>query len=88
LTPIGLGQWIMDDGFFRPGLTLQTNAFSVLEVELLISVLNSNFGIIRYIRFERNQPVIYIPANQISLLRSLVLEYMEQSTHYKLGLFQ
>jgi len=78
----------MDDGFFRSGLTLQTNAFSVLEVKLLISVLNSNFGMSSYIRFERNKPVIYIPANQISLLRSLVLEHMEQSTHYKLGLFQ
>ena len=36
----------MDDGSFRYGLTLQTNAFSVSDVELLISVLKSNFDII------------------------------------------
>lgn len=62
--------------FQRNGLTLYTNAFSILEVELLISVLQTNFGISSRIRFERNQPVIYIPApaNQIELLKSLVLE--------------
>ena len=46
LSPVALGQWIMDDGSFKSGLTLQTNAFSVSDVELLISVLKSNFDII------------------------------------------
>jgi hypothetical protein len=78
----------MDDGSFRYGLTLQTNAFSVSDVELLISVLKSNFDIISRIRFEQscNQPIIYIPADQIDKLKLIVLSYMEPSTHYKLGL--
>ena len=86
LSPIALGQWIMDDGSFKYGLTLQTNAFSVSDVELLISVLKSNYDIISHIRFERNQPIIYIPADQIDKLKLIVLSYMEPSTHYKLGL--
>lgn len=44
----------MGDGSFRYGLTLQTNAFSVSDVELLISVLKSNFDIISRITFEQS----------------------------------
>lgn len=86
LTNIGLAQWIMDDGSFQSGLILQTNAYTIIEVENLINVLLSNFNINSYIRIEKNSPVIYIPANQIDLLRSLVLNHMHPSTHYKLGI--
>jgi LAGLIDADG DNA endonuclease family. len=86
LTNIGLAQWIMDDGSFQSGLILQTNAYTLLEVENLINVLLSNFNINSYIRIERNYPVIYIPADQINLVRSLVLNHMHPSTHYKLGI--
>lgn len=87
LTPIGLAQWIADDGFFRCGLYLQTNSYTKEEVLLLIEVLKVKFSIESKIRFERKiQPVIYIPANQIPKLRLLVLNYMDISTHYKLGI--
>jgi hypothetical protein len=86
LTEIGLAQWIMDDGSFKSGLTLQTNAYTNTDVDLLISVIYNNFGIKSYMRLERNQPIIYIPADQIELLRSLVIPLMEPSTFYKLGL--
>ena len=76
----------MDDGFFKSGLTLQTNAYTITEVELLIKVLFTNFGINSYMRVEKNKSVIYIPASEMNLVRSLVLEHMEPSTHYKLGL--
>jgi len=29
LTKLGLAQWIMDDGSFKSGLTLQTNAYTI-----------------------------------------------------------
>jgi hypothetical protein len=37
-------------------------------------------------RFERNQPVIYIPAKNINTLKKVVLPHMHNSTHYKLGI--
>lgn len=86
LTNIGLAQWIMDDGTLNGGVVLQTDAFTIKEVELLINALKTNFDLISYIRFERKNPVIYIPASQLVLLRSLVIEHMHPSTHYKLGL--
>lgn len=76
----------MDDGTKNGGVVLQTDSYSIKEVELLINALSTNFGLISYIRFERKNPVIYIPSSQLVLLRSLVLEHMHPSTYYKLGL--
>jgi hypothetical protein len=86
LTEIGLAKWIMDDGFFKYGLTLQTNAYTNHEVELLISVIFKNFCINSYIRFEQKRPIIYIPAENLNLIKSLVLNHMVPSTYYKLGI--
>lgn len=75
----------MDDGTCNGGVILQTNAFSVSEVQLLSDVLFEKFLIVSYLRYERNQPVIYIPASQLNLVRSLVLQHMVPSTFYKLN---
>lgn len=76
LSNIGLAQWIMDDGTFNGGVILQTNAFQIAEVELLISVLKNNFNLNSHIRFERKQPIIYLPSSELPLLKSLVLDHM------------
>jgi len=76
----------MDDGTFNGGVILQTNAFQITEVELLISVLKINFNLNSHIRFERKQPIIYTPSSELPLFRSLVLDHMHHSTYYKLGI--
>lgn len=46
LTPRALAYWIMDDGgYHASGMLLHTNSFTKADVLLLISVLDSNFGI-------------------------------------------
>lgn len=65
---------------------MQTNAFQIAEVELLISVLKANFNLNSHIRFERKQPIIYITSSELPLLKSLVLDHMHPTTHYKLGI--
>jgi LAGLIDADG DNA endonuclease family len=87
LTPIAFAQLIMDDGTWaRYGVVIQTNGFLPSDVEILISAINNNFNLNCYMRFERNQPIIYIPAKNMVTLRKVVLPHMHSSTHYKLGL--
>jgi len=86
ITPITLAQWIADDGFFRYGLALQTDSYTINEVTLLIEALRLNFGIESRVRLEKQKPVIYIPASQMDLVRSIVLQHLDPSTYYKVGL--
>lgn len=87
LTPIALAQLIMDDGTWaKSGVILQTNGFLVEDVNILIEALNKNFNLTSYMRFENNQPIIYIKSKDIVALRSIVLPFMHPSTYYKLGL--
>jgi len=49
----------MDDGHYTNyGLILQTNAFTVPDVNLLVQVLYTNFHLKSQIRFEKGQPII------------------------------
>lgn len=48
LTPIGLAHWIMGDGYWdkhAKTVNICTDSFTLSEVELLISVLNSKFNL-------------------------------------------
>ena len=56
-----------------------------MGVKLLVTALNSNFGLSSYIRLEGGLPVIYVPKGDIELVKSLVLHHMHPSTYYKLG---
>lgn len=87
LTQIAFAQLIMDDGSWaRHGLIIQTNGFLPSDVEILVSAINNNFNLNCYMRFERNQPIIYIPAKNINTLKKVVLPHMHSTTHYKLGI--
>lgn len=88
LTPVAVAFWIMDDGHWNRGLTLNTQGFSVQGVELLVKALNTNFGINSYLRIEKGQPTIYITKSEVPILAKQVLSFMHPSTHYKLGLFK
>ena len=96
LKPLGLAIWIMDDGYWNHGdktVYLCTECFTETEVNLLISVLFDNFGLIatktkrplsngeiRFrIRFSGK-------SDNIELLRSIVQSYFVPSMLYKLNL--
>lgn len=77
----------MDDGTWaKYGLVIQTNGYLVEDVNILINAINNNFNLNSYMRFENNQPTIYIGAKDIPQLKVIVLEHMHPSTYYKLGL--
>lgn len=64
LTSVSLAYWIMDEGSFTgSGLRLNTNAFSLEELNLLIEALDNNFSIKATINIsnkEKSQYNLYI----------------------------
>lgn len=51
LTPLALAIWISDDGCWtKSGVRIACNAFSLKEVELLIEILDKNFGLVSNIQ--------------------------------------
>ena len=91
LSPRGLAYRLIDDGYCdRYTIYLCTDSFTIEEVELLIKVLYSNFGLVatlqkrdtiarktRRVRFSGK-------AENLNLFRSLVLPYFISSMTYKL----
>jgi hypothetical protein len=85
LTPRAFAYWIMDDGGYRAkGMILHTNSFTKADVMLLISVLDSNFGIKATIRAAGKKWVIYVPVAYMPTVQSVVLPYMHSSMLYKI----
>lgn len=89
LSPISLAYWIMDDGSFTGnGIKLYTDAFSLIELDLLIKALDKNFKIKATINIHnsaKGQYNLYISKSQLPLVRSLVKEYIHPEMMYKLG---
>ena len=89
LTPLALAIWISNDGcWVKSGMRIACNAFSLIEVELLIGILNKNFGLVSNIQSisYRGQYSIYIQNKSIPKLREIVSPFMHNSMLYKLGL--
>lgn len=88
LTPIGLAHWIMGDGSRQNrGLHLSVYAFTLNEVQLLINVLKTKFGIkcsIHKLSSIGGKPRIYIWEESMIQLRSLVDDYIIPSMKYKI----
>lgn len=92
LTPIGLAYWIADDGSWNaPGryVVLCTDSFTLGEVELLITALNTKFLFNCYKVKNGNkkgtQYRIVIPAVSVPRLRELIADDMPCMMKYKLG---
>lgn len=90
LTPIGLAFWISDDGTYNKRdniLTLCTDSYTESEVELLMEVLAKKFGLKCRKEKKNSSFRIVIIKSSIDKVRSLVLEHMDPSMHYKLGVY-
>lgn len=97
LTPMSLAFLIMDDGCWLPyskSVRIATNCFTKEEVELLISMLDTKFGLNCTIQLlskkggnsPKDKYSIYIRASSFPKLKELVLPYMHSSMLYKLGI--
>ena len=90
LTPIALAYLICDDEILNKVerfVTLCTNSFSLLKVQLLITALNDNFDLKCYsIKCNSNHRIV-IPAYSIPKLRLLVGGIVPPMMQYKLGLY-
>jgi heme/copper-type cytochrome/quinol oxidase subunit 2 len=89
ITPLALAIWISDDGgWAKPGVRLAVNSFKLKEVEFLVEVLQSKFGLnctIQTLKPSGNHN-IYIIGSSVPKLRELVLPHLHTSMYYKLGL--
>jgi hypothetical protein len=89
LTPLALAIWISDDGcWVKSGVRIACNSYSLKEIQLLICILNENFGLISTIQkiYIKDKYSIYIKKESISLLRNIISSYMHSSMLYKIGL--
>jgi len=85
LTPLGLSYWFSDDGANAGyGLLLHTDGFSKEDVILLISVLDSKFGL-RCSLYQRHkgQYAIDISAHSKERFIGLIYTFLHPSMKYK-----
>jgi hypothetical protein len=87
LTPIGLAYWAMDDGGkSRSNYYLNTDSFSLVEIQLLIKVLKDKFELnCTYHIKRKGQYRIYILIDSMSKFRQIVAPYFHPSMLYKLS---
>lgn len=82
-----LAYWAMDDGSkIESRFHLNTNSFTLSEVELLFKVLKENFDLnCTYHNKGRDQYIIYIRTESMIKFISLVRPYFHESMMYKLA---
>lgn len=87
LTPVVLAYWYMDDGSIKSkeskGMILNTHAFSLKEVELLVKSLQNKFNIEAKPRKQKDGYQIYISGHSYESFSSLILPYMHPTMLYK-----
>jgi len=88
LSPIALAIWIMDDGAkVSSGIKIATNNFTLTEVKLLCSILNTKYNLNVTPNaagdIKKEQYVIYIHKNSMKNLVNIVLPYIHVSMKYK-----
>lgn len=89
LTPLALAVWVMDDGgFAKPGVRISTYNFSLDETKFLVSLLKKLYGLECTTQIKKNgvQSAIYIKKESVPKLIKIVLPYMHDSMHHKLGI--
>lgn len=88
LTPLALSVWIINDGSFTGfGIKIATDNFQKQEVEFLISVLKTKFGLEANLQKYKDNWRIYIPKSSMPKLVKLIQPFVVPSMQYKLGSF-
>jgi hypothetical protein len=89
LTPISLSTWIMDDGTFNKRdkiLTLCTDSFTELEIELLLTTLRNKYNLKCRKERKRKSFRIVIIKSSMETVRDIVSIHFHPSMLYKIGL--
>lgn len=91
LSPIALAVWIGGDGtWVRTSTVLCTDSFTPQDVIKLMNILNIRYGLECTLFFHEAKriahPRIRIKTRSIPQLRSIVLQHLHPSMHYKLGI--
>jgi hypothetical protein len=91
LTPLALAHWIMDDGSKATygGLYLCTEIFTFSDNQRLANYLVETYNLkvsLHKLSINNDKVRIYIYANSMENLRSLVIDHMHSSMLYKLGI--
>lgn len=78
LTPKALAYWYMDDGMWpnkkANSFQICTHAYTQEQVEFICNVLNTNFNLIATLRFNKQQPIIYISAKSYNIFKDLIYD--------------
>lgn len=86
LTPVGLAYWSLDDGSkCSNGFHLNTNAFSLEDLDLLLDLLRVKLNLICSLHPRGKGNRIYISAKSMLAFRSLVTPHFHPSMLYKLA---
>jgi LAGLIDADG DNA endonuclease family protein len=87
LGALGLAVWIMDDGAAEgKQLRLNTQSFSIEEVEMLTGLIRAKFGIVMTINKDKNLPRLRCTAASMERLVELVKPHTLPDMLYKLSL--
>jgi ubiquinol-cytochrome c reductase cytochrome b subunit len=85
LSPRALAVWLMDDGAADyAGLTIQTHSFTRAETNRLATVLRREYGLSTSVRANRGSWIVYVLAESIPRLRTIVAPYVLADFDYKL----
>lgn len=85
LTPLALAVWMMDDrAADYAGLTFQTHSFSREESSRLADILRSRYGLRTGVRANRGSSIVYVYAESMPRLRTIVDPYVLPELTYKL----
>ena len=88
LTDVALAYWFMDDGSVsstpdRYGLSLHTQGFTPTEVDALIDLLVTKFGLDCWRRTNKGLPMITISGHSYAVFFALVSPYIHESMRRK-----
>jgi hypothetical protein len=89
LTPLGLAYWIFDDGGFDKSsqrVTLNTQSFTLAEVNLLAKTLNDKWDLKCTIYKNKNGFVIVITRKSLPILKDLLKDITPPMMLHKIGL--
>lgn len=89
LDPLALSIWAMDDGSHaQSGFYFHTKGFTEVDVIQLFGILHYNFGLICNMQSHKGQPVIYVTAASMPLLRSILAPHILPEFAYKIRLYK
>ena len=88
LTPLSMAVWFMDDGSRESnqyrGLYLNTQSFTISEVEPLQSVIRRDVGVETSVRQQRDGSQIYVTLSFVTDMTAYIYDEVLPSMRYKL----